>query len=182
MLRLVIPEDDEWWNERTKKFVTLPRVELDMEHSLVSVSKWESLYEKPFLTPGEKTPQEIFGYLKAMVITPNADLDVLNRCPQSSIDEIQRYIDSRQSATTFSQIQERRGPSGETITSELIYYWMVAAQIPWEAQYWHLNRLLTLIRIAGIKNSKPKKMSRHEIAMRNREENARRRAQYGTKG
>lgn len=181
MLRLVIPEE-EGWDEQAEKFVILPRVELDLEHSLVSVSKWESLYEKPFLSPGDKTPQEIFGYLKAMVITPNTDLDVLHRCPQKSIDEIQHYIDSRQSATTFSQIQERRGPAGETITSELIYYWMVAAQIPWEAQYWHLNRLLTLIRIASIKNSKPKKMSKHEIAMRNRELNAQRRAQLGTKG
>lgn len=181
MLRITI-KADEFFNEEDQTFETVDAdVVLELEHSLVSLSKWESKYEKPFLTVGKKPPEEIFGYIKAMVITPNVDLDVLHRCEQKELDRIQLYIDSSQSATTFGIMPERRGP-GEVITSELIYYWMTAFNIPWEAQHWHLNRLFALIRICNIKNSKPKKMSRHEIAMRNRELNAKRRAELGTSG
>lgn len=180
MLRLIIP-GGEFWDKINEKFLNLSEVELELEHSLVSVSKWESIYQKPFLAPGEKTREEVYGYLKAMVITPRVDLDVLYRCDQKSIDAIQEYIDSPQTATTFPLQPERRGPS-EIITSELIYYWMAAGGIPFECQYWHLNRLLTLLRVASVKSGKPKKMSRQEIAQRNREENARRLAKFNTKG
>ena len=179
MLTLVI--SDEQFNEETQTFVNSNEVVLQLEHSLISLSKWESVFQKPFLTAGEKTTQEIFGYLQAMVITPYADLDALYRCSQKDLDRVQQYIDSSQSATTFGVMPERRGP-GETITSELIYYWMLSFNIPFECQTWHLNRLFSLIRICNIKNSKPKKMSRHEIAQRNRELNAKRRAELGTKG
>jgi len=97
------------------------------------------------------------------------------------MSQINDYLQSKESATTFGSMPERKG-RGETITSELIYYWMTAFSIPWEAQYWHLNRLFALIRIANIKNSKPKRMSKSEIAARNRELNAQRRAQLGTRG
>lgn len=180
MLRLIIA-GDELFNEETQEFETLDDVVLDLEHSLISLSKWESKYQKPFLSSGKKTHEEIFGYIKAMVVTPNVDLDALDKCPKKSIDEIQQYIDSSQSATTFGTMPERRGP-GEIITSELIYYWLILFNIPFECQYWHLNRLFALVRICNIKSSKPKKMSRHEIAQRNRELNAQRRAQLGTSG
>ena len=145
------------------------------------MSKWEAIYRKPFLASGTKTSEEILDYLKAMVLTPNVDLDVLYRCSQKNFDTIQEYIDSPQSATTFGSMPERRG-QGEIITSELIYYWIVSFNIPFECQYWHLNRLFSLIRICNIKNSKPKRMSRTEIAQRNRELNAQRRAKLGTSG
>jgi hypothetical protein len=109
------------------------------------------------------------------------DLDVLNRASQENIDEIQEYIDSSQSATTFGQMPERRGP-GEVITSELIYYWIVSFNIPFDCERWHLNRLFALIRICNIKNSPPKKMSRTEVALRNRDLNAKRKAELGTSG
>lgn len=180
MLRIII-EGDESYNEETNTFSTVDDVVLDLEHSLISVSKWESEYQKPFLTAQAKPKEEIFGYLKAMVVTPDGDLDALYRCSQRTVDQIQSYIDSNQSATTFGSMPERRGP-GEIITSELIYYWMIAFNIPFECQHWHLNRLFALIRICNIKQAKPKKMSRHEIAQRNRELNAQRRAQLGTTG
>lgn len=182
MLRIII-EGDEHYNEETNTFETVNDVVLDLEHSLISLSKWESIYQKPFLAPGEKSSEEIFGYLKAMIVTPDVDPDVLYRCTQKHITQIQEYIDSSQSATTFGVMPERRGPS-EVITSELIYYWIVSFNIPFDCQYWHLNRLFSLIRICNIKNSggKGRKMSRNEIVMRNRELNAKRRAELGTSG
>lgn len=181
MLRLII-ESEEVFNEETNEFSSLGEdVVIDLEHSLISLSKWESEYQKPFLSKTTKTSEEIFGYLKAMVVTPNVDLDVLYRCPQRSIEKIQAYIDSSQSATTFGMMPEVRG-SSETITSELIYFWMVSFNIPWEAQYWHLNRLFSLIRICNNKNAKPTKMSRQQLAERNKRLNDERRAKLGTSG
>lgn len=180
MLRIVI-EGEETFDEETKTFDTLNDVVLDLEHSLISLSKWESKFQKPFLTHAKKSSDEVFEYLKAMIVTPDVDPDVLYRCSQETIYKIQEYIDSNQSATKFGMMPERRG-SGETITAELIYYWMIAFNIPFECEKWHLNRLFALIRICNLKNSKPKKMSKHEIAARNRELNAQRRAELGTSG
>lgn len=181
MLRLII-SGDEVFNEETNEFSPIEDdVVMDLEHSLISLSKWESEYQKPFLSSGKKTAEEIMGYIKAMVVTPNVNLDSLYRCPKQSIDKIQQYIDSTQSATTFGTLPSTRGP-GEIITSELIYYWLVAYTIPFECQYWHLNRLFSLIRICNNKNSKPEKMSRRELAERNARLNAERRAELGTKG
>lgn len=180
MLKIII-EGDEHFNNDTQTFETVGDVTLYLEHSLVSLSKWESRHEKPFLSSGKKTSDEIFDYIKDMVITSDVDLDVLYQCSQKNLDAIQRYIDSSQSATTFGVMPERRG-SGEVITSELIYYWMVSFNITFECQYWHLNRLFSLIRICNIKNSKPKKMSRMEIAQRNHELNVKRKAELGTSG
>lgn len=180
MLTIVI-EATESFNNETQKFVPFAGATLDLEHSLVSLSKWESKHQIPFLGPGKKTAIQIFDYMKAMVITPNADLEALYHCSQANINEIQAYIDSPQSATTFGMMPERKGP-GEIITAELIYYWMVAFTIPWEAQHWHLNRLFALVRICNVKNSKPTKMSRQELSMRRAEINAQRRAELGTSG
>jgi len=180
MLKLTI-EGDEYFNDDAQTFEETQTVVFELEHSLLSVSKWESEYQKPFLSGTEKTTDEIFGYVKAMVITPNPDLDALYRCSQENLDEVQAYIDSKQSATTFGEMPERKG-QGEVITSELIYYWVVSFNIPFECQSWHLNRLFALVRICNLKNSKPKKMSRNEVAQRNRELNERRKAELGTKG
>jgi hypothetical protein len=181
MLRITI-EDGELWDEEKEEFRQGPVIGvIDLEHSLISLSKWESKFQKPFLSPGKKTTEELFGYVQAMVITPDVDLNLIHQCSQQNINMIQEYIDSPQSATTFGRMPERRGPS-EVITSELIYYWMVAFNIPFECETWHLNRLFSLIRICNIKNSKPTKMPKHEIAMRNRELNAQRRKQLNTTG
>lgn len=180
MLKVII-QGGETFNEKDETFQDLDDVIIELEHSLLSLSKWESKYQKPFLSKEKKTAEEIFGYLKCMVVTPGVDLDVLNRLSQKDIEKLQDYIDSSQSATTFGEMPGRRGP-GEVITSELIYYWMVAFNIPFETEAWHLNRLFSLIRICNIKNSPPQQLSRHEIAMRNRELNKQRKAELGTSG
>lgn len=180
MLRLIIAGDENF-NEEDNTFYTVDDVVIELEHSLLSLSKWESIYQKPFLGSEAKTSEEIFGYLKTMIVTPDVDLDVVYKCSGENIVEIQAYIDSNQSATTFGTMPSRPG-QGEVITSELIYYWMVAFNIPFECQTWHLNRLFSLIRICNIKNSPQKKLSRNEIAQRNRDLNAERRAKLGTSG
>ena len=180
MLTLIIP-GEEYFNEEDQTFETVGDVELLLEHSLVSLSKWESKHLKPFLGKEVKTPEEILDYVKCMILTKDYPKDIFYRFNQKNIDQIHDYIESKSSATTFGMMPEHRGP-GETITSELIYYWMVAFTIPFECEHWHLNRLFALIRICNIKNAPPKKMGRHEIAARNREINAARRAQFNTRG
>lgn len=180
MLTITI-EGDEVFNQETETFSTFDDVVVELEHSLISLSKWESKYQKPFLTKDQKTPREIFEYMKCMLISPNVDPDVLYNCSQDNINQIQEYIDSTQSATTFGLLPDRRGP-GEIITAELVYYWLVAFTIPFECQYWHLNRLFALIRICNIKNSPQTQMSTNEIAQRNRDLNAQRRKELGTTG
>ena len=180
MLRLTLL-GAEFYDENKEEFITIGYVEIQLEHSLVSLSKWESKFQRPFLNTEDKSPEELFYYIEAMIISPIYPVDIRTRFSQDNINQINKYIESKESATTFGVMPERRG-RGEVITSELIYYWMVAFQIPFECEYWHLNRLFALIRICNIKNSKPKKMSRNEIASRNRELNAIRRAQYNTNG
>lgn len=180
MLKIVV-DGIESFNDKDNSFEKADDDVIYLEHSLVSISKWESIYQKPFLSPEEKTLEEILNYLKQMIIDPNINPDALDRCSSQNLITIQEYIDSSQSATTFGLMPKHRGP-GEIITSELIYYWIVSFNIPFECQYWHLNRLFSLIRICNIKNSKQKKMSRSEIAQRNREINEQRKVKLGTSG
>lgn len=180
MLTLII-SGAEWFDNETQTFLTDGDLVLELEHSLISLSKWESEFQKPFLSAADKTPDEILAYVRHMLIT-KLDVDIpFGRFTQANLDQINVYINSKQSATTFGSMPERKG-QGEVITAELIYYWLVAFTIPFECQYWHINRLFALIRICNIKNSKPKKMSRHEMATRNRELNAQRKAQLNTTG
>jgi len=180
MLRIRI-EGEEFFDEVDNTFSTVGDIVLDLEHSLISLSKWESQFQKPFLGQGTKTTEEILEYIKAMIITPEFPNDIMKRFSHTHLSQINEYIESEQSATTFGRMPRTPGRP-ETVTSELIYYWMVAFNIPWAAENWHLNRLFALIRICNIKQQKPKKMSRNEIAARNRELNAARKAQLGTTG
>ena len=152
-----------------------------MEHSLVSLSKWESIHEKPFLTEHEKTSEEILSYIEIMILTPNVPKNILERFSKEDFIKINSYLQSKQTATWFSETK-MTPKSREAITAELIYYWMLSLNIPIECENWHLNRLFTLMKICSLKNQKPQKMSRREMAERNRELNARRKAQLGTSG
>ena len=180
MLTITIP-GEEFFDESKSEFVTRGDVTFDLEHSLVSLSKWESKWEKPFLGKGERTTEETLDYVRCMVLTPDFDPDNLMRLSQKNMDEINAYIPAKMSATWFND-QNGKAQTSETITSELIYYWMISLNIPWECQYWHLNRLFTLIKVCGAKNAPPKKMSRAEVARRQRELNQKRRAQTGSQG
>lgn len=180
MLTIVVP-GVEMFDNQDQLFTTHGDVTLELEHSLVSLSKWEAKYEKPFLSDEEKTTEEVVGYVKAMTLTPEVPDAVWEKLTEENFKAISEYLDSKMTATWFSEIRPQ-AKNREIITSELVYYWMITFNIPIECEKWHLNRLFTLIRVCNIKQEKPKKMSRAEVAARNRELNAQRRAQLGTKG
>lgn len=181
MLHLTVVLSPEGWDEKKGEFVEPKTQTLQLEHSLVSLSKWESKWCKPFLSKTEKTAEEILDYIKFMTITQNVKPEVYNRLSRDNIEEITKYIDAPMTATTFSA-DKNSSHSREIITSELIYYWMVTLQIPFECQKWHLNRLITLIRVCNIKNAPAKKMSKREVMSRNAQLNAARRKQLNSKG
>lgn len=180
MLSITVP-GVEMFDEVGQSFTTHGDVVLELEHSLVSLSKWEQKFQKPFLGKEAKSTEEIISYIKSMVLTPNVPEEVFDKLTQDNITAINAYIEAKMSATSFP-MRPLEPRSQEVITSELIYYWMTVFQIPFECQHWHLNRLFTFIQVCNFKQSKPKKMGRNEIAARNRELNAQRRAQLGTKG
>ena len=180
MLQITIPATEQW-DENKQEFINSKEQTLQLEHSLVSLSKWESKWCKSFFSRNEKTYEETLDYIKCMTITQNVHPDTYNRLTRDNIDQINKYIEAPMTATYFSP-HENNSYSRETITSELIYYWMISLNIPFECQKWHINRLLTLIRVCNIKNQPPKKMSRREIMSRNAALNAARRKQFNTKG
>ena len=181
MLRLIIPLSPEGWDEEKQEFVEPKTTTLTLEHSLISLSKWESKWCKPFLDKTEKTYEETIDYIKCMTTTQNVDPDVYNHLTQENVRQINDYIAAPMTATTFHN--EKRGRNNnEIVTSELVYYWMVALQIPFECQKWHLNRLLTLIKVCNIKNQPPEKMGKGALMRRNAELNAARRKQLNSKG
>lgn len=180
MLPIHIPATEQW-DETKQEFVSTKAITLQLEHSLVSLQKWESKWHKAFLSKKEKTAEETIDYIKCMTITQNVSDDVYSCLTQENINEINAYIENPMTATYFSD-QDNNKSNRETITAELIYYWMITLQIPIECKKWHLNQLLTLIRVCNIKNQPPKKMSRREIMSRNAALNAARRKQMNTKG
>lgn len=179
MLSIHIPES-EVFLEDVQEFRTIKSQDLHLEHSLISLAKWESKWCKPFLGKGEKTDEEIMDYIKCMTVNQNVDPLVYTFLTNEDILKINDYIASPMTATTFNN-SNKKG-SREVITAEIIYYWMVSFNIPFECQKWHLNRLLTLINVCGIKNQPPKKMSKKELASRNSALNAARRKQLGSLG
>ena len=180
MLKITIP-GGEYFNEETGEFINIKGQTLELEHSLVSLSKWESKWHKPFLTKEEKTVEEITDYIRCMTVTPNVKNDTYTNLTNENIAEINAYIENPMTATTVYD-DSKQGSSREIVTSELIYYWMIALNIPFECQKWHLNRLLTLFKVCNIKNQPAKKMSRREIMSRNAALNAANRKRFNSKG
>ena len=180
MLPITIPAR-ELWDEETQEFVYVEEQTLLLEHSLVSLSKWESKWCKPFLATKTLTVQESRDYVRCMTLTPDVDPSVYDYLTDDIIDQVSEYIARPMTATWFSK-DENAKQSHEIVTNELIYYWMIMANIPFECENWHLNRLFTLLQVCSAKNKPPKKMSKQEILSRNAALNAARRKQLNSKG
>ena len=180
MLTIKIP-DTEYYNDEISQFVSVKERTIDLEHSLVSLSKWEAKWCKPFLGKDQKTSEEVRDYIRCMIIDRNVPDNILYVLSNQQEKQIVEYIDEKMTATTFSDISSA-SKNREIITSEIIYYWMISLNIPFECQKWHLNRLLTLIRVCSIKNAPPKKMGRNSVLSRNAQINAARKKQLNTRG
>ena len=184
MLLLKLSKDIEMYNEDTQKVFreSVPTgVEVRLEHSLISLSKWESKYKKPFLSSDDKTPEEVAYYVECMVVDEKYPEGFVSQLSPSNQEEIREYIGDTQTATTFRE-SGSGGRSRETTTSELIYYWLVAFNIPFEVESWNLNRLLTLIRICSVKNAKPEKQDPKAAAAERQRLNQLRREESGSPG
>lgn len=181
MLTITVLLGEEGFDESTNRFVDPQSVTVDLEHSLVSLSKWESIFKKPFLSDENKTEKEVRAYIKAMCLDPNVPDNVFDNVTAKNIDVINAYISDPMTATWFAEsLKDSTGR--RVITNELIYFWMFSLQIPLPCENWHLNRLFTLIRVYNEENAPKKKLTPAELAARNRALNAQRKAQMKTSG
>lgn len=181
MLEIEIPGETTYDDEKEQFVEVSKTVKLTLEHSLISLSKWEAKYERPFLGDKNQTLEETLDYIKFMTVTRNVDDSVYDRLTRENSVAIANYIAASNTATTFNSFDEKPS-SREVITSEIIYYWMVALSIPFECEKWHINRLLTLIRVINEKNKPEKKIDRQTLLSRQRELNEARKKKLKTKG
>lgn len=183
MLHIKVPAR-EFYDESSATFINRPEVELELEHSLISLSRWESKWKKPFLGESERSIPEMQDYIRCMTINQKAiPEEVFGMLDLSIINEVQKYIDDPQTATTITTLEQPRIYRKQKITSELLYSWMIMNDIPFQCEKWHLNRLLMLIRVCGIQNAPTKKMmSKHDIFAQNRALNAKRRKALHSRG
>ena len=181
MLLIHIPGSEKF-DESKNEFIYTKDTTIQLEHSLVSLSKWESKWHKPFYHPtNKKTNEEVLDYVRCMTLTKNVKPETYFALTNENVDQIQEYINDPMTATTFGADQQTT-PNREIITAELIYYWMISYNIPVEFEKWHLNKLLALIKVCSIKNSKPKKMTKRQIMNQNAALNAARRQKLKSKG
>ena len=180
MLTIVVPQC-EYFDEEKSEFIHTKECTLQLEHSLLSLSKWESKWGKPFLSTDNKTDEEILDYIRCMTINSDVPDEVYQLMGHENLKKIQDYIMDPATATTITDRQQRSGARQQIVTSELIYYWMLSNGIPFECEKWRLNRLITLIRICNAKGN-PQQMSRQEIYAMNAALNGARRAASGSKG
>lgn len=181
MLQLAIKQT-ELFDENTQEFIQIKPTKLQLEHSLVSISKWEAKWHKPFLADNEKTDEEILDYVTCMTITQNVDPKTYLAITGDQVKEIRSYITDPMTATTFREEPNKGRSKKQTITSEVIYYQMIALNIPMECQKWHLNRLMTLIRVCSIKSQPEKKMKSGDVARKYASLNNARRSAMHSKG
>lgn len=179
-LTIRIPGKD-FYDGVSDRFVVTKDTTVTLEHSLLSISKWESKWHKPYLAQNEKTLEESIDYIRCMCITKDVDPNVFYAMDQQTTKTIIDYIADPMTATTIKRANQK--PSREIVTSELIYFWMTSFGIPFDpCEKWHLNRLMTLIEIASIKNQPPKKMGKRDMLNQRSALNAQRRARYNTRG
>ena len=180
MLEIIIPPA-ELWDPKERRFSKTKEYKLQLEHSLISISKWESKWGKSFIKEVDKTPEETLDYIKCMTLTQNVPPEAYLYLTEENIDKIVKYIRAPMTATWFSEDSNRKF-SREIITNEVIYDWMIEFGIPFECQKWHLNRLITLIRVRAAKNKKTKPMNERDTLSLYREINAARRKKLNSKG
>lgn len=180
MLTIKIP-DVEYFDEALAQFIKIRGATVQLEHSLTSLSKWESVWEKPFLGPEEKTQEQVVSYIQMMVLTPDVPPEIFDHLSGENYRQINEYINAKRSATWFVEKPASGRPSREIVTSEVIYYWMASHQIPYECETWHINRLMTLIRVCNEKNAPQKKAGPPDLAAR-RALNEQRKAQMQSRG
>lgn len=183
MSKIINIPEQEFFNNKTGEFYYTKSATIKIEHSLVSIAKWESKWHVAFLDDKvKKTNEMMIDYIRCMTISQNIDPDVYYYLTADNFKEINDYIDDPMTATIFTDINKNKGGRGEFVTNELVYYWMTVYNIPWECEKWHFNRLMTLIRICSEKNTPAKKMSRRDVLNRNRALNEARKRASGTRG
>lgn len=178
----ILINGEELYDEARERFVKAEETEVEFEHSLLSISKWEAKYQKPFFKKDEKTTEEVFYYLRCMLLTKKVDPDIVYRLNEENLKQITEYINAPMTATWFSEPVQNKKRTQEVITAEIIYYWMASLQIDLEWENRHINQLLTLIRVINEKNGPEKKMSYKEMLQRNKALNAQRRAKHHSRG
>ena len=180
MLEIIVPAIEKW-DERKEEFVYTKTQKLQLEHSLVSIQKWEAKWGKPFLSKDNKTNEEMLDYIRCMTITQNVNPDTYRCLSQDNLKDINDYIGKDMTATWFSNTDKKK-PNRRVVTAELIYYWMIALSIPQEYKKWHLNQLITLIRVTEAEQQPKKKMNQNAEAARRRALNKERRERLKSKG
>lgn len=180
MLPITIPAR-EFFDEAKQEFIYTQEYKLQLEHSLASLSKWEEKWKKPFFKKGEKTLEETIDYIRCMCLDPDVPPEVFYYVTNKNMTDISAYIEDSMTATTFYEPDGKKR-NNEQITAELIYYWMLSLEIPFDREYWHLNKLLTLIRVTSLKNAPPKKMSAKEATKYYAKLNEERRKALNSKG
>jgi len=181
MLKLTVVLKESF-NEETNEFLDEETIEIELEHSLASVSKWEEIWEKPFLATNDKTDEMTLSYLQCMCLTPDVSPEVFEKLTEEQMTEISEHLEKKHTATWFSSDRSKSG-GNRIITAELIYYWMSAFRIDWEAQYWPLNKLLTLIQVfSAEQDDKSPRQRTRSRQMDIARINAQRRAELGSRG
>ena len=180
MLTIIVPES-ELYDEKKNEFIQIKEQILVLEHSLVSIAKWESKWKKSYLSSKNKTRDEVVDYIRCMTITKNVNPIIYKAIGAEAMEAIQKYINDPMTATYFYE-DDRKQSNREIVTAEVVYYWMISLGIPMECQKWHFNRLITLIRVCDLKTNTGKKMSRREILTRNQALNEARKRKYNTRG
>lgn len=183
MLEITVP-GRELYFENTDTIEYFPEIKLKLEHSLLSISKWESKWKKPFLDNDVKrTREELCDYVRCMTITQSVPPITYSLLTPENMKAIEDYLEDSQTATWFSEEEKSKSKSSKKVTSELIYYWMSCHNLPFDVcEKWPLNRLITLIEVCNLENQPKKNMPKSAVHKQNRSLNAARRRKYNSKG
>jgi hypothetical protein len=183
MLKLKVVMGEELFDDKLNEFVERKEFILELEHSLIALSKWESKWEKPYMGTEKKTTEEVLGYIQCMCMTSDIPPEVFLNLTSEHFKEVNAYVDAKMSATWFNDRPTGPGRK-EIITAEIIYYWMISLNIPFECENWHLNRLITLIKVCSSKNApaKTNKMGKAEMLAERNRLNAKRKAEANSRG